>query len=85
VAFDRRITAGSDTGRVDGGVGTLIIPGLTAAGKIVYKEVAVDLDAGDEIVPEVTEAAASGAARYFVEYINRHSTPANEADLVLSA
>lgn len=82
VAFDRRITAGSDTGRVDGGVTTVVVPASTAAGKIVYKDVRVDLDAGDEVVPEVTEVSAAGSVRYFVEYVNRHEVPANMADLV---
>lgn len=87
VAFDRRITFGSDTGRIDAALGTLILPANTAAGKIVYKDSdpAVDVDAGDEVVPEVTEVSAGGAARYFVEYIDRDEVALNQADMVLSS
>jgi hypothetical protein len=85
VKFDRRITTGSDTGRGDGDVGALTVPAL-AAGKIVYKDVKIDLDPGDQIVPQVTTAqGTSGEGRYFYEYENRHETPANCADMVASA
>ena len=92
VAFDRRIVTSGDVGRVaalDGTNGVLLIPTGTAIGKVVFKDVRVDLDPGDQIVPEVTVAAAgpgaAGAGRYFYEYIERHETPANCADMVLSA
>lgn len=86
VKFDRRITTGSDTGRTDGTIGTLTLPDGTAAGKVVYKEVSIDLNPGDQIMPEVTTAqGTSGAVRHFVEYLVRDETPANCADMVASA
>lgn len=86
VAFDRRITTGSDTGRVNGlnaaGDAVLTIPTATAAGKVVYDDVSVDLNPGDQIVVEVTAAATSGGARYFVEAVARHEIAANLTDMV---
>lgn len=87
IPFDRRILTGSDTGRVDAGIGTITIPAGTAAGKVVYKDITpVDVNVGDQIVPEVTTAAtSSGAARYFFEGRDRHETPANQSDMIASA
>jgi len=89
VAFDRRVTTGSDTGRVNGlnaaGDAVITIPTTTAAGKIVYKDVRVDLDPGDQVIAEVTSGATSGAARYFVECVNRDEVAANLSDMVASA
>ena len=88
VDFDRRILTGSDAGRVsklDGTNGRITIPGTTAAGKIVYKDVSVDLNPGDQIVPEVVDAATTGDARYYYEYIQRHEVAGNLTDMVESA
>ena len=94
VAFHRRILTDSDAGMLLGldgtailaGNGVLQIPTTTAVGKIVYKEVRVDVNPGDQIAPFLTTAATvAGGARYFFEYINRHETPANCADMVKSA
>lgn len=89
VDFDRRILTGSDTGRVnklDGTNATISIPATEAAGKLVYKDVRVDLDPGDQVVPEViTAATTSGAARYFIEYIQRDNAAGEFADMVASA
>lgn len=89
VAFDKRITKGSDTGRVDAGIGSITIPTATAVGKQVYKNVRVDVAIGDEIVPEVTTAAAGGGAaggcHYFVLYQARNELPGNQSDAVASA
>ncbi len=89
VAFDRRVTTGSDTGRVDGlnsdGDAVVTIPDTTAAGKYVYKQVRVDLDIGDQVVPEVTSGATSGACRYVVKYLPRDETIDNQTDAVESA
>src|SRR3990167_27784 len=92
-AFDRRITTGSDTGRVAGlnagADGVLNIPTATAAGKVVYKDLAVDLVPGDQIVAEVTTAAAgggaAGGAQYFVEWVARHEVAGNLSDMVASS
>lgn len=89
VAFDRRILTGSDAGRLDGlddaSEGDITIPTTTAVGKVVYKNVREDLDPGDQVVPQVTSAATSGACRYFVKYITRDETPGNLGDMVASA
>jgi hypothetical protein len=94
VRFDRRITPGSDTGRIWGldgttilaGNGVLIIPTATAVGKTIYKDVRVDVQTGDEIVPTITTAATvAGAVAFSYEFINRHETALNQSDMVLSA
>jgi hypothetical protein len=89
VAFDRRVLTASDTGRVDAlnaaGDGVITIPTTTAVGKIVYKDVRVNCDPGDQIIAQVTSAATSGAGRHFVEYISRDETPGNCSDMVASA
>ena len=62
--FDRRITAGSDTGRGDGDIANFVL-GTTAAGKILYDKAAVGtvLMPGDEVVAELTvRATGTGAA-----------------------
>lgn len=85
VKFDRRITTGSDTGRGDGDLGVLTTPDTTAAGKVIYKDVAVDLNPGDQIMPEITTGqGTSGAFRYFAEYVTRHEVAANLPDMVAS-
>ena len=84
IKADRRVTAGSDTGRGDGDVGTLTMLAL-AAGKILYKDVRVDLNPGDQIVFEVTAAATSGNGRYFAEVIARDEVAANLTDMTASA
>ena len=89
VAADRRILTASDTGRVNGldsgGTGVLTIAATAAAGKVYYQDFTpgVDLDPGDQIIFEVTTAATtSGAARYFVDFIDRDEVPANLSDMV---
>lgn len=91
IKFDRRVTYASDTGRGDGDIGTITIPDTTAVGKIIYSEaIQIDLDAGDQIVPQVTTAGVdagteAGEMLYIVWYYDRHETPANQTDLVASA
>lgn len=69
VKFDRRPTAGSDTNRGDGDVGTLTIVTTTAAGKAAYENTdyvaagtgdwAEYLNEGDQVVVQVTTASDS--------------------------
>lgn len=82
--FDRRITTGSDTGRGDGDVGTCAIAAL-AAGKVVINRVTpIDLNPGDQVVPEVTTAVGtSGAGRHFLLYRQREEIAANLGDVVV--
>ena len=73
--FDRRVTAGSDTGRGDGDVGTLT-NGTTdvVAGTVIYNDLAapVELNAGDQVVFEVTNVAdTAGTGFAFIKYQRR--------------
>lgn len=85
VDWDRRITPGSDTGRVDKAVAVMTFPAvaLGVIGAVIYKNAAnVDLAAGDEVTVQVTTAATAGAGIPFLRYISRDETPANQADMV---
>jgi hypothetical protein len=70
VAFDRRFTAGSDTGRTDGDVGRIFfgnVTGASAQGDVVYDRAGtgVTLEPGMEVVVECRSGAGavgSGAA-----------------------
>lgn len=71
VNFDKRVTAGSDTGRGDGDVGVLNIPTTTAAGTLFVKELSspIEIDAGEQIVAEVgTAASSAGSGIYMLMY-----------------
>ena len=75
IALERRITAGSDTGRVTSGVPTVIVPGGTVAGKCIVKEgLNFEVKGGQEIVVKVTDATAAGAAHicFGYEYVYEH-------------
>jgi len=87
VDWDRRILTGSDTGRIDKGVTVMTFPAvaLCPIGSIIYKNVTVDLNPGDEVSVQVTTAAAAGAGFPFLEYVPRDETPANFADMVAAA
>lgn len=87
VAVKKRVTAGSASG--ESTVGTLTIPGGVAAGKIYYKKITpVKLDLGEQIVFEVTTAAAGGGAAgagySLVDYDQCPEQPADNTDMVLS-
>lgn len=84
--FDKRITPGSDIGRVDQGVGRITAPAAAQAiGVVLYKDVAVDLSAGDEVSVQVVTAATGGPGVPFLEYIPRAEVPANQSDMVASS
>jgi hypothetical protein len=92
INFDRRVLTGSDSGRLSGfddaDEATLTIPTTTAVGKIVYKNVSgedYDMDPGDQIVPNVSTGATSGACRYIVWYVPRDETVDNCTDMVESS
>lgn len=86
VKFDRRVKAGSDSGRVAGACGTLTIPASDQQGKVLYEDQAasadLQLDAGDEIVVNVTAEGASANAFFkpFVEYYRVSENRVNESD-----
>lgn len=85
VAFDRRVTVASDSNRGDADVGAVTIPASTAVGKYVFSNaIKIDLDVGDEVVPQVT-SAGTGYAQYYVKYFNRNEVMSEEGDAVESA
>lgn len=85
VKFWQRVTFASVTNQVL--LGTLSIPGGTAAGKVVYKDISPTLIyPGQEISYEVTTAAtASGSAVYDVEFSDSPEAAANQANMIASA
>lgn len=87
VDFDKRVTPGSDTGRVDQGVGRVTAPAAAqAVGKMIHKEVnSVKLVPGEEVVFEVVTAPAEGAVIPYMEVIPIPEEPVNLANMVKSA
>lgn len=85
VKFDRRPTAGSDSGRGDGDVGVLNSVASPTVGKATRKFVDVDLDKHDQVVVEVTDAgpASSTGVPYMV--VVWGGTGAAETDDVASS
>jgi hypothetical protein len=89
ISFKRRPTYGSTSGEVV--MGTIVVPDLLAAGKVLYKDIAEVLCyPGDQIVFEVTTAgtdgsAAAGAVICDVEYDSVEESVANQSDMVKSA
>lgn len=63
VKFDKRPTAGSDTGRGDGDIATLTVPASNQQGKMLFEEPssALTLVPGDQVVVEVTSDPGAGA------------------------
>jgi hypothetical protein len=89
VKMDRRVTAGSDSGRGDGDIGEFAM-GTTAAGKVLYDEVAKGtvLNAGDEVVVQITTAPVTGPAGHFEPVLlvkPLSETKANQTDMVATA
>lgn len=80
IAFDRRVLAGSDSGRVDGGVGAITIPASDQQGKVLYeKPSGVVLNAGDQVVVEVTaEGVTALNVVPYIKYVSLVKSRANE-------
>lgn len=85
LSFDIRPTAGSDTNRQDAGVGTLVIPGGTVAGTVVYKNVNVVVRPGQEILLRATDASAAGTAHVGLTVEEMWEVPVNVPAMVASA
>lgn len=88
VVFYRRPTIASASGQVT--LGTLLIPGGTAVGKTVYKDIApVTVFPGEQIAYEVTVAAAGGSAAgkaYLnVGLADNPDAAANQSNMLASA
>jgi hypothetical protein len=86
VKMDRRPTAGSDSGRGDGDIASFAMA-ATAAGKVLYDEVAKGtvLNAGDEIVVQITTQPVTGPAGHFEPVLlvsPKSETKANMSDMV---
>jgi hypothetical protein len=90
IKFDRRVTAGSDSGRVAGACGIISKLASNQQGKVLVEDEAASqdlvLDAGDEIVVNVTaeNCNANAFCRPFVEYYRLSESTANESDAVAS-
>ncbi len=70
LSFDRRPTAGSDSGRGTADVALVSSTGATQAqGKCVRKDVSVNLNKGDEVVVEVTTASSGGGVFAYLKCI----------------
>lgn len=80
IVLDKRITAGSDTGRV-AAVGTTTITGSAAvvAGKQLYARPVepVEVNPGEQAIIEVTDAAVAGAGVFYVKFQRRPAPVAN--------
>lgn len=88
VAMKRYPTYGSSASAET--IGTLSIPAATVAGKVLYKDVTpVICYPGDQLVFEVTTAAAGGGAAgnaaYMFNAVLRPEAAANQSDMVASA
>jgi len=88
IKFDKRPTANSDTGRGNGDVGVITKTAADVSGKTFYTApaAAITVDAGDEIVVEVT--TANGDAVGFSAAVKLRERPeaiANLPNAVLSA
>ena len=86
IALEKRITAGSDTGRVTTGVPAITIPGGTAAGASYYKaNLSFLVSPGEQIVLKVTDASAAGAVTFSMLVELSPQVPGNVAAMVASA
>jgi hypothetical protein len=86
IKFDKRPTYGSDTGRGDGDVGSLALPDTTAIGVVIYKEVNITLNPGQQVVAEVTDATAgSDTADVYIVVEYLPDRPANFSAMLASA
>jgi hypothetical protein len=77
VDFDKRVTYGSDTGRVSKGVGSISVPIGTAINSGVYKEVNVDMKPGEQAVVKLGTASTAGGGILIFEYIPRSGDTSN--------
>ncbi len=90
VKFDKRATAGSDSGRGDGDIAHLVLS-TTAQGKVMYDHVArtTELVPGEEVVVQlVTMADGTGAAGHIRPYllvVRMEDLPANLSNMVETA
>jgi hypothetical protein len=84
IALDKRITAGSDTGRVE--LDQLEIAGGSPQGRVGYVKIAnaPQLVPGDELVVELLNASVAGTAHVDLWVEQTWDTPENNTDMVVS-
>lgn len=87
VKLDKRVTATSDTGRGDGDVAVVNLATTHAQGNVVYKMgLNVQVDPGQEVVVDVTDASASvTAAKVTLLVEPKPEQPANITAMKLSS
>ena len=84
--IDKRVTAGSDTGRGDGDIATINYT-TAMVGLVVYVDgLDIEIKPGEEIVAQVTDATPTSGSAHIIAYVEpRWETPANNADMAASA
>ena len=80
----RRVTTGSDTNAV--AVDVIHIPNTSAAGKIIYIQLATpqQMNAGDQLKFVFSNHGGSGYWKPWIEAVPREETKANNSDFVAS-
>lgn len=84
ISLDLRPTAGSNTGRVTGGVGTLTVPVASPQGRVVYKALNTTLLPGHEVVVNVTTATGAGVVDVRLDLVPVSDTPLNNPRMLAS-
>lgn len=87
VAFDRRPLAGSDTGRGSADIGSVVKAASNKQGKVLREDLvdsSIEVNAGDQIVAEVTVATGGAcAAVVVIEYARLDESDVNLSDVEL--
>lgn len=84
VVLKNRVAPGVSAGEVV--LATLIIPGGTAVGSVIYKNLeSVDIAVGHALALEITSAATSGSGYYMFVCEQSPENPANESLMIASA
>lgn len=84
IDFDKRVTFGSDTGRVSKFGGTMTIPFGSTIGQMVYKDVQVDLNPGEQLMVKLATASTAGGGVFYIEWIPRAEMPVNYPHMIRS-
>lgn len=87
VKFDKRVTAGSDTGRGDGDIGEITIPDADSEGQVLYEKVSDTMVLrGEQIVVQVTAegVTALNVVPYY-KYVPIRTKRENQGSKVVAA
>lgn len=84
ISVDKRVTFGSDSGRLVGHVATIALTTAHVGGVAIYKDgLDVEILPGEQVMFDVTDAAASGDLADLILYVEpRWETPANISAMV---